>query len=68
MNKPHNRDNIGYGINRQLPPLVDAHNQVIMENRDEGALRRQPPAPHPQEYYIGNVNIGIRMELLSCLL
>ena len=28
-----------------------------MENPDEGALRRQPPARRPQEYYRGNFNI-----------
>ena len=57
MNEPHNLDNIGDTINRQLPTPVDARNEVIVENPDEGALRRQPPAPRPQEYYRVNVNI-----------
>ena len=45
MNEPHNPDNIGDGINFQLPSPVDAHNQVIVENPGDGALRRQPSAP-----------------------
>ena len=55
INEPHNIDNIGNGINRQLPPPVDANNQVIVENPDEGTLRRKPPARSPQGYYRGNV-------------
>ena len=47
MNEQHNPDNIGDGINWQLPPLVDAHNQMIKENPFEGSLRRQTPAPLP---------------------
>ena len=31
---------------------------MIVENPDEGALKRQSPAPRPQEYYRGNVNIA----------
>ena len=57
MNEPHNHDNIGNRINRKLPLPVYAHNKVIVENPEEGALRRQPPAPRPQEYYRGNVSI-----------
>ena len=57
INDPYNSINLGDGINRQLPPPVDAHNQEIVENPGEGALRRQPPASRPQEYYMGNVNI-----------
>ena len=57
MSDPQNPSNLGDGINRQLPSPVDAHNQVIVENPGDGALRRQPPAPLPQEYYRGNVNI-----------
>ena len=64
MNEPHNLDNIGDRINNQLTPPVDAHNKVIVKNLDEGALRRQPPAPHPQEYYRGNVNIADSAEPL----
>nr|XP_025887498.1 uncharacterized protein LOC112941714 [Solanum lycopersicum] len=56
--REHNPDNFGYGINNKLHPPVDAHNQVIVENPDEGALKRQSPAPRPQEYYRGNVNIA----------
>ena len=44
-------------INPQPPPLVNAHNQVIVDNGGEDNPRREPPAPHPQEYYRGNVNI-----------
>ena len=47
MNDPHYRANLGDGINRQLPLQVDAYNQVIVENPNERALRRNPPAPHP---------------------
>ena len=57
MNVPQNPANHGDGINRQLSPQVDAHNQVIVKNLDEGALKRQPPTPRPQDYYRGNVNI-----------
>nr|XP_004237272.1 uncharacterized protein LOC101266714 [Solanum lycopersicum] len=39
MNDQQNLANLGDGINRQLPPLVDAHNQVIVENLVDGALR-----------------------------
>ena len=44
-------------INPQLPPPVDAHNQVVVDNPGEGNPRRQPPALRPQEYYRGNVDI-----------
>ena len=57
MNDPHKPSNLGDGINRQLPSPIDAHNQVIMQNPSDGGLRMQPLAPHPQEYYRGNVNI-----------
>ena len=40
MNDPHNPDNLGDRINRQLPPPVDAHNHVILEKPGDGALRR----------------------------
>ena len=52
-----NPANLGYGINHQLPLPVDPHNQVIVENPGDGDLRRQPPAPRPQEFYRGNVSI-----------
>ena len=45
INDPHNPANIDDGIIRQLPLPVDAHNQVIVENPGDGALRRQPSAP-----------------------
>ena len=48
MNEQQNPVNLGDGINRELPLLVDAHNQVIMENPSNGSLRRQPYAPRPQ--------------------
>ena len=58
MNETHNPDNIGDGINRQLPPPVDANNQLIVENPDEGALSRETPTPCPQEYNRVNINIS----------
>ena len=58
MNIKNNLSYIDDEINPQFSPLVDAHNQVIVENPDEGALKRQSPAPRPQEYYRGNVNIA----------
>ena len=58
INEPHNIDNIGNGINRQLPPPVDANNQLIVENPDEGALSRETPTPCPQEYNRVNINIS----------
>ena len=57
MNNPKNPTNLGDRINRQLPPPVDAHNQVVAENPNGDALRMQPPIPCPQEFYMGNVNI-----------
>ena len=57
MNEPFNLNNIGDGINRQLPTPVDARNEVIVENPDDGVLRRQPPIPRPQEIYRVNINI-----------
>ena len=54
---PHNPTNLGDEIDYQLPPPVDAHNRVLVENPGEGYLRRQPPASRPQEYYRGNVSI-----------
>ena len=30
---------------------------MIVDNPGEGNSRRKPPAPHPKEYYRGNVNI-----------
>ena len=68
MNEPHYPDTIGDGINLQLPLLVDGHNQVIMENPDEGTLRRQSPASRLQEYYKSMLTSPIWMELLFCLL
>ena len=57
-NDPHNPNFIRYGIKHQLPPPVDSHKQVIVENPDEGTLKRQHPASRPLEYYMGNVNIA----------
>ena len=57
MNDQQNPVNLGDGINHQLPPPFDAHNQVIVENLDDGTFRRQPPIPLPQEFYRGNINI-----------
>ena len=57
MNDQQNPTNLGDGINLHVPPPVDAHNQVIVENLDDGTFRRQPPIPLPQEFYRGNINI-----------
>ena len=43
--------------NTKLPPPVDDHDQLLLENCGEGDIRRQPPAPRPQEYYRGSNNI-----------
>ena len=58
MNDPHNLANVGDEINCQPPPPINDHNQVIVENPGEGAMRRQPPFPRPQECYRGNFNIA----------
>ena len=57
MNIQNNPAYIDDEINPQLPLPVDYHNQVIVDNLGEGNSRRKPPAPLPQEYYRGNVNI-----------
>ena len=57
MNIQNNVAYIDDEINPQLPPPIDAHKQVIDDNPGEGNPRRQSPAPHPQEYYRGNINI-----------
>ena len=57
MNIQNNLADIDDDINPQLPRLVDAHNLVVVDNPSEGNLRRQTPAPRPQEYYRVNVNI-----------
>ena len=41
-----------------MPPLVDAHDPVLHDIHGEGEIRRQPPAPRPQEYYRGYENIA----------
>ena len=43
--------------NPELPPSVDAHDQLLPENCGEGEIQRQPPAPLPQGYYMENDNI-----------
>ena len=68
MNDPQNPSNLGDGINRKLPPLIDAHNQVIVENPGDCALRRQPPAPRPQDCIGAMLTSPILMGLLSYLL
>lgn len=67
-NNKQNPTNLGNGINRQLPPPVDAHNQVIVENPGDCALRRQPPAPRPQDCIGAMLTSPILMGLLSYLL
>ena len=44
-------------VNPELPPVGDACNYLLPENRKEGEIRRQPPAPRRQEYYGGYDNI-----------
>ena len=68
MNIQNNPAYIDDEINRQPPSPVDAHNQVIVENPGEGAIRRQPCALRPQEYYRGTVNITDSDGTLSYLL
>ena len=43
--------------NLELQPLGDAHDQLLPQNRGDGKIQRQPPAPHPQEYSRGYDNI-----------
>ena len=47
MNDQQNPAILGEKINHQLPPSVDYHNQVIVKNRDDGDLTRQPPILRP---------------------
>ena len=49
MNIQNNRTYIDGEINPQLPPLIDAHNQVIIDIPGKGNPRRQPPTLRPQE-------------------
>ena len=49
MNIQNNLAYINDKIKPQLPPRIDAHNQVIVDNPSEGNPRRQPPAQPPQE-------------------
>ena len=57
MNDQQNPANLVDRINRWLPQPVNVHNQEIMENPGDGALRRKPPVPRPQEFYRANINI-----------
>ena len=41
-----------------MPPFVDARDPLISNIHGEGEIRRQPPAPRPQEYYRGYKNIA----------
>nr|XP_010323535.1 uncharacterized protein LOC104648303 [Solanum lycopersicum] len=43
--------------NPEIPPSIDAHDQLLHENHEEGEIHRQPPAPRFQEYYRGYHNI-----------
>ena len=52
-----NLGNLEEEFDREIPPPVEAHDQILAENHGEGEIRRQPPAPRPQEYCRGNVNI-----------
>lgn len=58
MENKHNPVYVGDVIIRQPPPPVEAHHQVVVENQNDDAVRMQPPIPHPQEFYRGNVNIN----------
>ncbi|TMW97799.1 hypothetical protein EJD97_004963 [Solanum chilense] len=57
LNDPQNPANFFDGINCHLHPLVKDHNQVIVENPNDGAVRRKPPIPNHQEFPRGNINI-----------
>ena len=57
MNIQNNPAYINDEIKHQLPPPIDAHNRVIVDNPVEGNPRRKHPTPRPQEYLRGNVNI-----------
>ena len=57
MTNQHNPANTGDGIISQPPSPVDSHNQVVVENLVDYALRMQPPVPHPQMFCRGNINI-----------
>ena len=53
--------------NPELRTLIDAYDQILPENRGEGKIRRQPPAPRPQEI-IGDMIILLTLTgHLSCL-
>ena len=43
--------------NPKIPPPIDAHDQLLPENHEEGEIHRQPPAPRFQEYHRGYYNI-----------
>ena len=45
MNNPQNTATHCDWINHKLPPPVEAHNQVIVENTGDVVVRRQPPDP-----------------------
>ena len=57
MNNQQNPANLGDGFICQPPPSVDSHNQVVVENLVDDALRMKPPVPCPQEFYWGKVNV-----------
>ena len=57
MNIQNNPAYINDAINPHLPPPIDAHNRLVVDNPGKCNPRRQPPTLRPQEYYRGNVNI-----------
>ena len=52
-----NLDILDEDHNPELPPSGDTHDQLFPENRGEGEIWRQRPAPCPQKYYKGYDNI-----------
>ena len=44
MENKQNLAHLGYGIFRQLPPMVDTHNQVVAENQVDDAAYRPTPS------------------------
>ena len=52
-----NLGNLEDELDHEIPPPVEAHDQLLAENHGEGEIRSQPPAPPPHEYNRGNVNI-----------
>ena len=62
LNRPVRRmnKNLGYfedEFDKDIPIPVEAYDKLLAKNHGEGEIRRHPPAPRPEEYYRGNLNI-----------